>query len=115
MEFVIFLGDNRFARFQDAQDVEDFERKPKNTKRHVSFKPSGVVGRGGMKNRNFQLAIKARLEDDEEMADFGFSKANVSWCCLFWGNVHVGEIVLHASSPHQIPGKVQGERLYLFI
>lgn len=95
MEFVIFLGDNRFARFQDAQDVEDFERKPKNTKRHVSFKPSGVVGRGGMKNRNFQLAIKARLEDDEEMADFGFSKANVSWCCLFWGNVHVGEIVLH--------------------
>lgn len=71
-------GDNRFTRFQDAQDVEDFDRKPKNTKRHVSFKPSGVVGRGGMKNRNFQLAIKARLEDDEEMADFGFSKANHS-------------------------------------
>lgn len=64
------------------------ERKTENFKdnrRRVSFKPNGAGPPGGRQNFKgyAELAIRSRLEDDDEMIDFpvnGRGEANVSFC-----------------------------------
>lgn len=60
----------------------------KDNRRRVSFKPSGAGPPGGRQNFKgyAELAIRSRLEDDDEMIDFpanGRSDGNVSNLFIF--------------------------------
>lgn len=66
-------------------DHDDRSERKTDNRRRVSFKPSGAGPPGGRQNYKFQvsnadLAIRSRLEDDDEMIDFpanGRSDSNV--------------------------------------
>lgn len=69
-------NNTRFSGGSYSDEHDDHDRKQQATKRRVSFKPSGAKGRA--KNR-MELAVKTRLEDDEEMADSGINKVRIDW------------------------------------
>lgn len=62
MNFLFFL------LFLDHDDrSNDGRKKERNTTRRVSFKPSALQSKGGIKGRVNELALRSRLEDDEDM------------------------------------------------
>ncbi|XP_073835333.1 nuclear RNA export factor small bristles isoform X1 [Musca autumnalis] len=65
-------GGSRFAALNDYQNdhddrSNDGRKKERNTTRRVSFKPSALQSKGGIKGRINELALRSRLEDDEDM------------------------------------------------
>lgn len=50
-----------------ASDRDGGRKKERNTTRRVSFKPSALQNKGGIKSRLAEMAIRSRQEDDEDM------------------------------------------------
>ncbi|XP_013107467.2 nuclear RNA export factor 1 isoform X1 [Stomoxys calcitrans] len=63
---------SRFSALNDYQNEHDDRnndgrKKERNTTRRVSFKPSAFQNKGAIKGRVNELALRTRLEDDEDM------------------------------------------------
>ncbi|KAI9589533.1 hypothetical protein GQX74_007702 [Glossina fuscipes] len=65
-------GGSRFSSLNDYQNDHDnrdemMRKKERNSTRRVSFKPSQLQSKCGIKSRLAELAVRTRLEDDEDM------------------------------------------------
>ncbi|KAI8114793.1 Nuclear RNA export factor 1 [Lucilia cuprina] len=68
-------GGSSGSRFQALNDYQndhddrdnDGRKKERNNTRRVSFKPSALQKQGGIKSRLAEMAVRNRLEDDEDM------------------------------------------------
>lgn len=71
--------------FSLISEHDDRDRaKERNSTRRVSFKPSQLQSKSGLKDRMAEMAIRSRLEDDDEMGDLDrFYNESRSWKVSF--------------------------------